>query len=375
MAQQTPADADDPQMAEAFQNNQEFLDREVPKVLAARRAAGVDELVSGIMAVIINVEAEHQQPAVEEFLRYTGLDLEGVYEGELYVTALLQRPDSASVLVRSRRPGVDNPFRRLNDCPKSRHLPNTRLETYVFETPDIKSLVDIQRGRGIEFLTEGVIDAGHYSFIQTPPSKLSANSLGFVQFHDEPKYFLTAQGRRKDWPLAKPDRPYLKNIHYLDHVATRLTAEARDPAILEFLRHTGYHFDFSIYVKLFNSITNVTRREARDVAMVFTSGIAGYRDEQTSGPTEKFVHNYGARTHHLAFHAEDIDAVYESLGEDGMEFMVELVGSPDEGLKQTFTQPSAHTLLVNEYIHRYGGFDGFFTRSNVTTLTAATDKQ
>ncbi len=51
------------------------------------------------------------------------------------------------------------------------------------------------------------------------------------------------------------------------------------------------------------------------------------------------------------------------------------MGAPDEGLKQTFTQPSENTLLVNEYIHRYGDFDGFFTKSNVTRLTEATEKQ
>ena len=58
-----------------------------------------------------------------------------------------------------------------------------------------------------------------------------------------------------------------------------------------------------------------------------------------------------------------------------MEFLVELVGSPDEGLKQTFTVQSPHTMLVNEYIHRYGDFDGFFTSSNVEVLTKATEKQ
>jgi hypothetical protein len=58
-----------------------------------------------------------------------------------------------------------------------------------------------------------------------------------------------------------------------------------------------------------------------------------------------------------------------------MHFLIDLVGSPDEGLKQTFSKQSEHTLLVNEYIHRYGDFDGFFTKSNVTLLTAATDVQ
>jgi hypothetical protein len=32
-------------------------------------------------------------------------------------------------------------------------------------------------------------------------------------------------------------------------------------------------------------------------------------------------------------------------------------------------------MLVTEYIHRYGDFDGFFTKSNVTLLTGATGRQ
>jgi hypothetical protein len=58
-----------------------------------------------------------------------------------------------------------------------------------------------------------------------------------------------------------------------------------------------------------------------------------------------------------------------------MGFLLDLVGSPEEGLKQIFSSPSENTLIVNEYIRRYGDFNGFFTRSNVTLLTGATDKQ
>ena len=63
---------------------------------------------------------------------------------------------------------------------------------------------------------------------------------------------------------------------------------------------------------------------------------------------------------------------------DGPEGVV--VNSPgacprESAAKQTFSAPSVNTLLVNEYIYRYGGFDGFFTASNVTLLTGATDKQ
>lgn len=138
---------------------------------------------------------------------------------------------------------------------------------------------------------------------------------------------------------------------------------------------TNYNFDFAIYVKSMNSITNVARLSAKDYAMVFTSGISPYVNEEVSGPTEKFVHNYGPRVHHLAFITENIEETYKALAEDGMKYLIELVGSPEEGLKQTFTVPSENTFLVNEYILRYGDFNGFFTRSNVTLLTEATGKQ
>ncbi len=178
-----------------------------------------------------------------------------------------------------------------------------------------------------------------------------------------------------NWIFQKLDNSYLRNIKWIDHAATRVRAEHRDDAILEFMRLTNYNFDFAIYVKLLNSITNVARVTDKDFAMVFTSGIKKYKDEESSGPTEKFIHNYGRRVHHMAFHTENIEETYRKIKQDGMGFLIELVGSPEQGLKQTFTQASENTLLVNEYIHRFGDFDGFFTKDNVTELTRATEKQ
>ncbi len=141
------------------------------------------------------------------------------------------------------------------------------------------------------------------------------------------------------------------------------------------MRLTNYNFDFAIYVKSLNSITSVARLSSSDFAMVFTSGITPYVSQEASGPTEKFISNFGPRVHHIAFQTEEIEATVEALRKDGMKFLLDLVGSPEEGLKQIFSEPSKNTLLVLEYIHRYGDFDGFFTKSNVSSLTAATAKQ
>ena len=108
------------------------------------------------------------------------------------------------------------------------------------------------------------------------------------------------------WQFSKTDNPLIQNIKELDHTAARVKAKDRDAAIIEFMTLTNYNFKFSVYVKMFNSITNVARLSDNDFAMVFTSGIHPYIDDDHSGPTEKFSHDYGPRVHHMAFRTEHI---------------------------------------------------------------------
>jgi hypothetical protein len=355
------------------------LKREASHIIAERRQLGLDGLVGGLQAVVINTEPERQKATVEELLRYTGLEFHGAFQDGQYRTYLLRTPvfpefRSADFLVRSRIK-EESPFYQINVAPKSKLLPNTRLETFVFETRDIEKYVSIQRSQGVKFLTNEIIYEDCYSFIQTAPSKFTGNSLGFIQWKADAGRYQTSGREDLHWDLKKPQLEHLKNIRWLDHAATRVKAQDRDLAILEFMKLTNYNFDFAIYVKSLNSVTSVARLSPKDFAMVFTSGISPYISEEVSGPTEKFIQNYGTRVHHIAFKTERIEDTYDALGKDNMKFLVELVGSPDEGLKQTFTQPSTNTLLVNEYIHRYGDFDGFFSKSNVALLTEATGKQ
>jgi hypothetical protein len=369
---------------EEFRNSQVFLEREAPRLVEERRKAGLEGLVGDLACVILSVEAKSQRAAVEELQRHTGFRLCGVYDGPNYVTAVLQLAEEAAalsgatppadILIRSRhRPG-ENPFLAMNDRPKSRHLPHTRLETLLFETFDLEAYVRLQRSRGVRFLTEEIVRTDTYSFIQTVPSERIGACYGFMEWHGGRRYSF-AGGREVPWGLPAPAGAHRRDLGRLDHVATRLRARDRDEAILDFIRLTNHNFAFSIYVEGLNSITNVTRRSRHDVGLVFTSGIRPYISDEESGPTEKFVNNYGPRTHHLAFATGDIERTFGALRDDGQTFLIGLVGGPQEGLHQTFSNPSPHTLIVTEYIHRYGGFEGYFTLSNVTALTGATDRQ
>jgi hypothetical protein len=357
-----------------FKNSDEFLKEQIPQVLEERERSGLEGLVGRLQCVMINVETDRHQDAVGELSRYTGFEIDQAFEDSTLRTCVLRAPNSADFLVSSRIKR-DNPFTPFNLFPKSKDLPNTRLETFVFETEDLERYFAIQKSRGTRFVTDGIIQTDNFLFIQTVPSDLTGNSIGLIQWKKERRNYANAKSRPLDWPLGKPKGNHLQNIKGLDHTATRVKAEERDAAIIEFMGLTNYNFDFAIYVKLFNSITNVTRLSGADFAMVFTSGIVPYVSDEVSGPTEKFIHNYGPRVHHMAFHTEKIKETFSALKDDGMDFLIDLVGSPDEGLKQTFSVPSGHTLLVNEYILRYGDFDGFFTTSNVTLLTEATGKQ
>ncbi len=357
-----------------FGTSDEFIREHIPVVLEERKKAGLDKLVGGLECVVINTEHSNQSYAIEELLGFTGLAYNDGFEDSNYVTCVLSVENSPDFLIRSRK-GEYNPFNPFNTFPKSAVIPNTRLETYVFGTPDLEKYVSIQKSRGIEFSSDLITYTDNYSFIQSVPSPFTGNSIGFIEWKGEKGKYSSHLSRPYEWKCTKPEKAYLKNIGPLDHAAVRVKAEERNAAIIEFMIYTNYLFDFAIYVKSLNSITSVTRLTPDDFALVFTSGKFSYVSDEVSGPTEKFIQNYGTRTHHVAFRTEHIDEVYQAIIDDGMKFLVDLIGSPEEGLKQAFTVASENTLLVNEYIRRYEGFDGFFTKSNVTELTRGTEKQ
>ncbi|MBT8171306.1 hypothetical protein KJN74_00345 [Candidatus Bathyarchaeota archaeon] len=357
-----------------FQASDQFLREKTSQIRVSRKNLGLEGLVGSLNSIIINTEPDKQKKAIEEILSYTGFEFESAFETNSKKVCVLKRKDSADILVTSRSK-EDNPFLSYNNYPKSKHLPNTRLETFVFEVSDIKKYVMIQENLGKKFLTPQIIERDNFYFIQTLPSKVSGNSIGLIQWKKKKGKYQDKNHKSLEWDFIKPDKYYLNNIGKIDHAATRVESKNRDLAIVEFMSLTNYNFDFAIYVKIFNSITSVARLSRGDFAMVFTSGIAPFVNYKVSGPTETYIQNFGPRVHHVAYETKNIENTFSDLVKDEMKFLINLVGSKNQGLKQTFSVGSEFTLLVNEYIHRYGDFDGFFTKDNVTLLTGATKKQ
>jgi 4-hydroxyphenylpyruvate dioxygenase-like putative hemolysin len=361
-------------MSDFKQNDDSVLLGAVEKIRTERRKAGLEGLVGGLEAVVISTEPDHFIPAINELLGNTGHEMSASYTRGPHDVCILSQEGSADLIIQTRKAGV-NPFTAANKGAKTASVPNTRLETFIFKCRDVKEYFKTQSKRGVEFVGGEAFKNANYKYAQTMPSRFTGNAIGLVEWKNRESDYLTADCKPLALDVAKPDRPWLKNIKDLDHVAARVRAEERDAAILEFMELTSYDFSFAVYVDFLNSITNVARLSPDDYAQVFTSGIAPFTTVEESGPTELFIHNYGARSHHMAFTTENIEDTVESLKGQGQGFLSDLVGSREEGLKQIFTKMSPNTLLVNEYIRRYDGFDGFFTKSNVTLLTQATMNQ
>ncbi len=175
----------------------------------------------------------------------------------------------------------------------------------------------------------------------------------------------------------------------VDHAATRILAGDREHALLEYLTVVPYYFWGAYNIHEMNSSTNVTRHpdigdDKKSPARVFTANntpsIVNSFDNLPM-PTEDFVRNFGRRMHHLAMavidgHVADeknVDFVVRQLAEMGTPFLAHVVGEckDDPNLKQIFSKSSPYSLLITEYIERCHNFEGFFTRDNVASLTAA----
>jgi hypothetical protein len=173
----------------------------------------------------------------------------------------------------------------------------------------------------------------------------------------------------------------------VDHLATRIYSQNREVAILEYLSVSSYYYWGSYNIENQNSSTNVTKsihypNERLSPAKVFTAANNPYFVNHLVGlpsPTENFVRNYGPRLHHIALIVADgetsgksnIDYVVEAIRANGKDFLLDVIGSKEEGLKQIFSSASEHSSLIVEYVQRFGDFDGFFTKKNVAGLTEA----
>jgi hypothetical protein len=307
---------------------------------------------------------------------------------------------SPDILVREvRDPEYHGIFRSLNEVyPVGAHKPNSRYMGEIFRVTDQHDVVEMQKSREIRFFNQDQIRKlelpGNIATVK--PSPYTHNIVGYWERpeHDIRVYALGNSVIREDvnraYQNAKEVQEQLGLDHLIlpiDHLATRVYSQNREVAILEYLTLSSYYYWGSYDIANQNSSTNVTKSihypdERFSPAKVFTAANNPYFVNHLVGlpsPTENFVRNYGPRLHHLALIVADgetagqsnIDYVVEAIRANGKDFLLDVIGSKEEGLKQIFSSASEHSSLIVEYVQRFGDFSGFFTKKNVAGLTEA----
>jgi hypothetical protein len=259
-------------------------------------------------------------------------------------------------------------------------------------------VVELQQSRGFRFFSQdevrklempgnlAVSKPSPYThnvvaYMERQPDDIRVYSLGLSSIRpDVQEIYLASKELQEKLQLNDLILP-------IDHLATRVYSQNREVAILEWLSWSSYYYWGSFDIKDQNSSTNVTKSvhfddELRSPAKVFTANNTPYFVNHLDGlpsPTENFVRNYGPRLHHIALAVRDgereglenIDYVVGEIARQGKKFLLDVIGSKDEGLKQIFSSASEHSSLIIEYVQRFGDFDGFFTKQNVAGLTHA----
>ncbi|MBU3183084.1 hypothetical protein [Clostridium psychrophilum] len=117
-----------------FLNDDELLKIEAKKIKENRVKLELHGIVGDLQFVLINTELHTQEDTLKDFLKYTGHDLYAAMENECEKIFILKNTttSSADFLIKARKKGK-NPYLDFNTHPKTKHLPNTRIEAFVFK--------------------------------------------------------------------------------------------------------------------------------------------------------------------------------------------------------------------------------------------------
>jgi hypothetical protein len=381
--------------------NSPWFEEFLPKLLEDRDRIGLTDMIHEIDAMMITVEPGCSVAYISELALMTPYHYLVTLESESHWTHILRIDmNSPDIMVREvRDPNIHGIFRSLNEVyPIGAHKPNSRYMGEIFRVTNLHEVVELQKAREIRFFNQdqirklelpgnmAIVKPSPYThnivgYWERPPEEIRVYALGVSVIHnDVNRGYLEAKETQEKLGLDKLILP-------IDHLATRIYSQNREVAILEYLTLSSYYYWGSYDITSQNSSTNVTKSahyndERRSPAKVFTAANHPYFVNHLVGlpsPTENFVRNYGPRLHHIALGVADgetngqinIDYVVDAIRAKGKDFLLDVIGSREEGLKQIFSSASEHSSLIIEYVQRFGDFDGFFTKQNVAELTQA----
>jgi hypothetical protein len=381
--------------------NSGFFEEYLVRLLEERDSSGLTDMIHEIDAIMITVDPGHSIQYIAELALMTPYHYLVTLESEQHWTHVLRVDmNSPDFLVREvKDPSISGIFRSLNEVyPIGASKPNSRYMGEILRVTNLHDVVEGQKGRGFRFFSQdqirklelpgnlAVSKPSPYThnivaYMERPVDQLRTYALGVSSIRsDVQDVYLAAKELQKQVEIDDLILP-------IDHLATRIYSQNREVAILEWLSLSSYYYWGSYDIQDQNSSTNVTKNihynnESKSPAKVFTANNTPYFVNHLNNlpsPTETFVRNYGPRLHHIALAVcdgerhgiENIDYVVQQIAAQGRNFLLDVIGSKEDGLKQIFSSASEHSSLIIEYVQRFGDFDGFFTKHNVAELTRA----
>jgi hypothetical protein len=382
--------------------NSDFFETYLPRLLEERDHCGLTDKIGGIEALMITVEPGNSIAYIAELALMTPYHYLVTLDSPRHLTHILRIDmNSPDILLREvKNPDYYDIFRNLNDLhPVGAQRPHSRYLGEILWVSDREQVLELQQAREFRFFTpDALAELDLPSNVSiSKPSPYTQNVVGYIErdpdavrvYHPLGKCSIVAHAQ-DTYEQAKQLQKKLNIgdlIQPIDHLATRIYSQNREAALLEYLGLSSYYYWGSYNIAEQNSSTNVCKSvrpipESASPAKVFTANNLPYCVSHLDGlpsPTETFVRNYGARLHHIALSVKDgerggkenIDFVVDAIASQGKDFLLEVVGSRDAGLKQIFSAASPISALIIEYVQRFGDFQGFFTTDNVARLTAA----
>lgn len=381
--------------------NSPFFEEYLLRLLEERDRSGLTDMIDQIEAIMITVDPGNSIRYIGELALMTPYHYLVTLESKSHWTHVLRidmnSPDFLVREVKDRRTrGI---FRSLNEVyPIGARKPNSRYMGEILRVSDLHGVVECQQAREFRFFSQddarklelpgnlAIVKPSPYThnivgYMERAPEQIRVYALGISSINPEVQdVYLAAKELQKTLRIDDLILP-------IDHLATRIYSQNREVAILEWLSLSSYYYWGSYDIHDQNSSTNVTKNahpgsEIHSPAKVFTANNTPYfvnHLEQLPSPTETFVRNYGPRLHHIALAVRDgetdgvenIEHVVSRIAAQGRDFLLDVIGSRDQGLKQIFSSASEHSSLIIEYVQRFGDFQGFFTRENVAQLTHA----
>jgi hypothetical protein len=381
--------------------NSPFFEEYLQRLLEERDRTGLTSMIHEIDALMITVDPDHSIQYIAEMCLMTPYHYLVTLESEKHWTHILRIDlNSPDLIIREvKDPNFRGIFRALNEIyPVGSKKPNSRYMGEIIRVNNLHEVVNIQQSREFRFFSPDEVRKlelpGNLAIGK--PSPYTHNIVAYLERNpqDLRVYALGMSTIRNDVQTAYVEAKNLQAslriddlLMPVDHLATRVYSQNREVAILEYLSWSSYYFWGAYNIWDQNSSTNVTKSvhavpESKSPAKVFTANNTPYfvnHLEKLPSPTETFVRNYGPRLHHIALAVKDgerdgienIDFVVNAIANQGKGFLLDVIGSKEQGLKQIFSNASEHSSLIIEYVQRYGSFDGFFTKENVAALTEA----